>query len=190
MNSQNTRTMRRQVSFSPMQKANLVLQCLNKAKMWRCPIHWHPDDWQEELSAVAWAAFWEGISSGIRSEAELQKFIMASLMRRYRDEWNYGVRWAVPLLMDDWDDEEGEGWDTEHEYAVANRHNFEKEPVWRRIAVREALMCLSKDERLLIERRFWDGATETEIATELGISQPAVHKKLRRTLKRLKMLLG
>jgi len=52
------------------------------------------------------------------------------------------------------------------------------------------LMCLSKDERLLIERRFWDGATETEIATELGISQPAVHKKLRRTLKRLKMLLG
>ncbi|MCX7642301.1 MAG: sigma-70 family RNA polymerase sigma factor [Armatimonadetes bacterium] len=170
-----------------MQKINLIVQCLNRAKMWRCPVHWHPRDWQEELLAVARAALWEGISKGIRSEHELRRFIMASLMRRYRDEWNYGIRWAIPLLTEDWDDEERETIDGES--VTANQHNCEKESIWLKMLIREALTHLNEDERYLIERQFWDGATETELAKELGISQPAVHKKLKRTLKRLRTLL-
>ncbi|MCS7187132.1 MAG: sigma-70 family RNA polymerase sigma factor [Armatimonadota bacterium] len=156
--------------------------------MWRRPVHWQPDDWQEELLAVARAALWEGISKGIRSETELQRFIMASLMRRYRDEWNYGIRWAIPLLTEDGDDEgrEAEGGS---EQIAANSYDRQKESIWLKMVVREALMRLDEDERYLIERQFWDGATETELARELGISQPAVHKRLKRTLKRLRTLL-
>lgn len=172
-----------------MQKANLVIQCLNKAKLWRCPVHWQPEDWQEELFAVAQAALWEGISKGIRSDAELQRFIMASLMRRYRDEWNYGIRWAVPLLTEDMNDEEGKASEVEHEHMSVDQHDQEKETIWLKMVIREALMRLREDERYLVKRQFWDGATETELARELGISQPAVHKKLKRTLKRLRAIL-
>ena len=169
-----------------MQKVNLVIQCLNRAKLWRCPVHWQPDDWQEELLAIAWAAFWEGISNGIKSDAELQRFIMASLMRRYRDEWNYGIRW-VTSLSENRESEEQE--DVEHSFAEAEQYENEKESTWLKMIVWDALMRLPEDERYLIERQFWDGATETELARELGISQPAVHKRLKRTLKRLRTLL-
>lgn len=172
-----------------MQKANLLIQCLNRAKLWRCPVHWQPDDWQEELLAVAQAALWEGISKGIRSDTELQRFIMASLMRRYRDEWNYGIRWVAPLFTDGSDDEEQEEPEAKHEHITASQYDHEKEAAWLKMVIREALMRLKEDERYLIERQFWDGATETELARELGISQPAVHKKLKRTLKRLRMML-
>lgn len=181
--------MRHPSYFTAMQKANLVIRCLNRAKSWRCPVHWQPDDWQEELLAVARAALWEGISMGIRSDAELQRFIMASLMRRYRDEWNYGIRWAVRLLSEDFGDEEWEASEARNERIAANKYEREREEFWLKMVVREALMCLKEDERYLIERQFWDGATETELARELGISQPAVHKKLKRTLKRLRMML-
>lgn len=171
-----------------MQGINLIAQCLNRAKMWRCPVHWQPDDWQEELLAVARAALWEGISKGIRSEAELRRFIMASLMRRYRDEWNYGIRWVGLLPPEDWDGGEQEERDIENK-MVSNQYDYEKESIWFKMVIREALMHLTENERYLIERQFWDGATETELARELGISQPAVHKRLKRTLKRLRMLL-
>lgn len=170
-----------------MQKINLVIQCFNRAKLWRCPAHWQPNDWQEELLAIAWAAFWEGMSSGIKSETELQRFIMASLMRRYRDEWNYGIRWAISL-SEDQDGEEQEE-DTEHSFVAAKQYEHEKESTWLKMVIRDALMRLPEDERYLIERQFWDGATETELARELGISQPAVHKRLKRTLKRLRTML-
>ncbi len=170
-----------------MQKVNLVIQCLNRAKLWRCPVHWQPNDWQEELLAIAWAAFWEGISSGIKSDAELQRFIMASLMRRYRDEWSYGIRWAISLSEDRDGEEQGE--DTEHSFLEAEQYERERESTWLKTIIRDALMRLPEEERYLIERQFWDGVTEAELAKELGISQPAVHKRLKRTLKRLRTLL-
>lgn len=172
-----------------MQKINLIAQCLNRAKLWRCPVHWQPDDWQEELLAVAQAALWEGISKGIRSEAELQRFVMASLMRRYRDEWNYGIRWASPLTPEDWDNEEQEEEDMKYRHVTATQYDREKDSIWLKMVIRDALMRLPEDERYLIKRQFWDGATEMELARELGISQPAIHKRLKRTLKRLRTLL-
>lgn len=172
-----------------MQKLNLLTQCLNRAKRWRCPVHWQPDDWREELLAVAWAALWEGVSNGIKSDAELRRFIMASLMRRYRDEWNYGVRWTIPPLPDDWDGEEQEAWSMEQGDMATDQDDDEEEANWLGMVVRQALARLTDDERYLIERRFWDGATEKELAREFGISQPAIHKRFKQIFERLRTML-
>jgi DNA-directed RNA polymerase specialized sigma24 family protein len=48
---------------------------------------------------------------------------------------------------------------------------------------------LPDSDRQLIERLFWQGFTETEIAGGLGISQQAVSKRKRRILTALRRIL-
>ena len=64
-----------------------------------------------------------------------------------------------------------------------------EDTTWVALIIRRALERLSEEERYLLERKFWDMATEREIAKELGISQPAVHKRLKRALERVRTLL-
>jgi RNA polymerase sporulation-specific sigma factor len=66
----------------------------------------------------------------------------------------------------------------------------EEEINFLRIVIRQALAQLPEEDRYLIERKFWDGATEREIARELGIKQPSVHKRIKRILAKLKEILG
>jgi len=175
-----------------MQKLDILKQSLEQARKWRCPPHWQPDDWREELLAVAWAALWEGLNCGIRSEKRLRNFVVAALMKRYRDEWNFGVRWVQANSLQGDDGVEGEnGWDLWDWAGVeAEGVEDEQEVNWLAMVVRQALSGLTEEERYLIQRKFWDGATEREIAKELGISQPAVHKRLQQALKRLREILG
>ncbi|MCX7642590.1 MAG: sigma-70 family RNA polymerase sigma factor [Armatimonadetes bacterium] len=173
-----------------MQKLDILKQSLEQARRWRCPPHWQLDDWREELLAVALAALWEGLNSGICSEQKLRQFVTAALMKRYRDEWNYGVRWIqAPSQQDSEDNSEGEnGWDLWDWVGSETKHN-EEEVNWLAIVIRKALSNLPEEERYLIERKFWDGATEREIARELGISQPALNKRLKQIYKRLRAML-
>lgn len=57
-------------------------------------------------------------------------------------------------------------------------------------ALRSALLQLSEDERQLIHALFFEGLTEREYAKIIGISQPAVHKRLIKVLSQLKKHLG
>ena len=52
-----------------------------------------------------------------------------------------------------------------------------------------ALCLLSEVERDLIDALFFRGQTERDMAAQLGISQPAVHKQKRKILQKLKSLL-
>ncbi|MFA0730574.1 MAG: hypothetical protein LKKZDAJK_000838 [Candidatus Fervidibacter sp.] len=173
-----------------MQMIDLLTQCLNRAKRWRTPPNWAPDDWQEELLAVAWAALWEALSQGIREEAPLRRFIMAALMRRYREEWNFGTRWVVLTSNED-NGEMDEDSDTDYldKFGEWDANTVNEDTTWVALIIRRALERLSEEERYLLERKFWDMATEREIAKELGISQPAVHKRLKRALERVRTLL-
>ncbi len=176
-----------------MQKVDILKKALEQARQWRCPPHWHSDDWREELLAVAWAALWEGVNNGIRSDAELHRFVVAALMRRYREEWNYGTRWVqTPPQQQEGENGEGEtGWDLwDWVSSEAEEEDDRQEIDWSAMVIRQALAQLSEEERYLIERRFWDGATERELAKELGISQPAVHKRLKQIVERLKVMLA
>ena len=52
-----------------------------------------------------------------------------------------------------------------------------------------ALSLLTPEERALIQALFFDERKESELAVELGISQPAVYKRKMKILKKLKILL-
>ena len=52
-----------------------------------------------------------------------------------------------------------------------------------------ALSLLTPEERALTQALFFDERKESELAMELGISQPAVYKRKTKILKKLKLLL-
>ncbi len=52
-----------------------------------------------------------------------------------------------------------------------------KDVVWiEQIALRDALRRLNERERLILQMRFYDGKTQTEVADEIGISQAQVSR--------------
>ncbi len=174
-----------------LEKLEIVKRCLEQTRRWRCPPHWQPDDWREELLAIAWAALWEGVQDGIRSETQLHRFVMAALMRRYRSEWNYGIRWVQPTDLEEENGDRESGWDL-WDWIVSETEDFDEQQEinWTAMVIRQALAQLPKEDRYIIERRFWDGATERELAEELGISQPAIHKRLKQIIEQLRAMLA
>lgn len=52
-----------------------------------------------------------------------------------------------------------------------------------------ALAMLTPEEQVLIQALFFEEHTESELATELGVSQPAVYKRKMKILKKLKSFL-
>ena len=53
----------------------------------------------------------------------------------------------------------------------------------------KALSELTEDERFLINELFFNDKSEREIACEIGVSQPAIHKRRNRILVKLKKLM-
>ena len=51
--------------------------------------------------------------------------------------------------------------------------------------LREALQTLGEEERQLLEYLYYDGLSEREVATILGISQPAVTKRKHKIIQKL-----
>jgi RNA polymerase sigma factor (sigma-70 family) len=61
---------------------------------------------------------------------------------------------------------------------------------WWRVEVRDVLSRLPPTEHYLLERLFIDGATESEIADELNISQPTVSRWKQKVLQKLRQMLS
>lgn len=72
-----------------------------------------------------------------------------------------------------------------HEESVENTvlHKLEVD------RLHTALATLTREERALIQALFFEERSESELATELGISQPAVYKRKVKILKKLKFFL-
>ena len=65
--------------------------------------------------------------------------------------------------------------------------NENSDEVWLEdIALRDALTKLSERERMIIDKRFFSGKTQMEIADEIGISQAQVSRLEKSALKRIK----
>ena len=62
----------------------------------------------------------------------------------------------------------------------------EQETVINRLVVGELLSALSDDERMIIQKRYFDNKTQTEIADEIGISQGQVSRMEKRILMKLR----
>lgn len=54
----------------------------------------------------------------------------------------------------------------------------------------QALSLLTEQERYIITALYLDGRSERDVARELGVSQPAIHKRQARILHKLKNLLN
>lgn len=68
----------------------------------------------------------------------------------------------------------------------SDRHESVEDMVLRKISVERlhtALSTLSEKERELIETLFFEEKTERDVASAMGISQPAVHKQKNKILK-------
>jgi len=58
------------------------------------------------------------------------------------------------------------------------------------LALAEALAMLADDEREIIHALFFESMSEREVARKFGVSQPAIHKRCAKILKKLKFFLS
>ncbi len=160
--------------------------CWQRAKKWKAPPHWGWAQWQEELLAYTHAAALAAYaaydpSQDVPLEAFLFVRVMGALRHYWRKEWQEARHRVSPLPKDE---EESDPW----EFALLTLQQEERE--WQHAFVRWAVSQLGARERWVIERLFWDGWTEAEIARALSISQQMVSKIRKRALQRLKELLA
>jgi len=173
-----------------VQKA--VQVALHQARQWRCPIHWDGKEWQKELDAIAQAAAFEACfyfdeQRGITLEIFVFWQVLTALRDFHRREWAYFAFHCGHLTKASDEGEVGEGNESAEVCEEVATEGLEQE--WRRYLIFWALERLSERERQVLERLYWDGYTEAEVAKELGISQQAVSKIKRKAIQKLRELL-
>jgi RNA polymerase sigma factor (sigma-70 family) len=173
-----------------VQKA--VQVALHQARQWRCPIHWDGKEWQKELDAIAQAAAFEACfyfdeQRGITLEIFVFWQVLTALRDFHRREWAYFAFHCGHLTKASDEGEVGEGNESAEVCEEVATEGLERE--WRRYLIFWALERLSERERQVLERLYWDGYTEAEVAKELGISQQAVSKIKRKAIQKLRELL-
>lgn len=80
----------------------------------------------------------------------------------------------------------------DQEMQFAGESESVEETVLRRLQyaqLHKAISLLSDDERELVDRLFFQGQTEREVAAEIGIYRNAIHKRKNRILEKLKNFL-
>lgn len=151
-----------------------------RVRSWRTPPNWSFSDWCDEVLAVAISSAWQAMqdfdsSRGVPLAEFVSSRIKARALTRYRQEW----RFALGIVLSDAEIIERliDADPTTH----SPRSAFE--------SLDRALEQLASRERWLLNQIFWQHRTETDIAAELQISQPAVNKRKRVALLHLRALL-
>ncbi len=149
--------------------------CVARTHGWRVPPRWAVSDWWEEIDAESIAAACHAIRifdphRGPTLNSFVYHQILASALTRYRQEWTYAIRYGVSSGEDPSVD------------GIEDRFSIEQEEE----QLKQSLTCLPEPDRNLLERLFWEGHTETEIASGLGISQQAVSKRKQKILSELR----
>jgi RNA polymerase sigma factor (sigma-70 family) len=165
----------------------IIRRCLLRIRLWPIPRNWSFQDWRDEAEGVATVAAWQAVSDYKPPAATLIGYyvyqrILSSVRTRYRQEYLYGLRFAISLA------EQNTDWDEQ----PTQRPRRYVEPAIEPVSypdLTEALAKLSKDQRNVIEQLFWFGRTEAEVATSLGTTQVAVHKRKKGVLRILHDLL-
>jgi RNA polymerase sigma factor (sigma-70 family) len=140
--------------------------CLRRIRRWRLPPHWSERDWAEECRAEAAAAAVQAARDfdpgrGVPWDAFVRSRIMAGALTRFRREWSFAIHRVSEAEMQECSADPGDPRAAEAIYGV----------------LQGALGQLPPGDRRLIEALYWGGATESEVARSLGISQQAVSKK-------------
>jgi RNA polymerase sigma factor (sigma-70 family) len=149
--------------------------CRRRTRSWPIPPRWTANDWREELDAEGIAAACKAIrkydpARGTTISSFVYHQMLSGALSRYRQEWTYAMRCSTAILSQDSIPQANgaANLDDESEYLL---HSIGR---------------LVDDDRFLLERLYWDGCTEAEVAGLLGISQQAVSKRKRRILLELR----
>jgi DNA-directed RNA polymerase specialized sigma24 family protein len=145
--------------------------CVRRTHAWRAPPRWSPRDWWEEIDAEGIAAACDAVrlfdpSRGPSLGCFVYHQILAAALARYRQEWNYALRYRLSSAGP----------------ALASRSDDDVATDLEEGRLRRLMTGLAQADRRLIERLFWEGSTEAEVAGCLGISQQAVNKRKRKIL--------
>jgi RNA polymerase sigma factor (sigma-70 family) len=156
--------------------------CVRRTHAWRVPPRWSTRDWWEEIDAESVASACHAMrifdpERGPSMASFIYHHILASALARYRQEWNYALRYGISPSSE----ERLVGIDD-----VENRFVADQEE----IRLKRLMTDLPETDRSLIESLFWDGRTETEVAGGLGISQQAVCKRKHKILNKLRNTLA
>ena len=148
---------------------------LRQIYRWRVPPNWSPRDWREEMEAEAVAAAWEAElefdpKHGVPLPAFIHQRVLAHALSRYRREWAYARRCKPRSVDCDGIDMTSNGFTS---FEVSE-------------SVRCFLDRLPKSQRWLIERLYWEGMTEVDVARRLFLSQQSVSLRKRQIIEHLR----
>jgi RNA polymerase sigma factor (sigma-70 family) len=151
-----------------------------RARSWRTPPNWSFSDWSDEVLAVAIWSAWQAKQEfdpahGVPLAEFVSSRIKARALTRYRQEWRFALS-NVPT-------------DAEIIKTLIDADPTTRSSRTAYESLDRALQQLRGPERWLLNQIFWQHRTETEIAGELRISQPAVSKRKRAALLHLRNLL-
>ncbi|HEX8367282.1 MAG TPA: hypothetical protein VF604_01825 [Pyrinomonadaceae bacterium] len=152
----------------------------NRIRFWRKPPNWSFSDWCDEFLAIAISSAWQAKqdfdpSRGVSLAEFVSSRIQARTLTRYRQEW----RFALGMVLSD----------TEIIEKLIDADPTTRSSQSAFECLDRALEYLSGAERWLIDQIFLQQRTETDIAAEMQISQPAVNKRKRAALLHLRALL-
>ena len=151
----------------------IVKACVRRVLHWPVPPNWTGSEWTKEVAAHGEAAAHEACCRYDSSRSpDLGLFVMSRVMgrllTRYRQEWNFARRVVQ--------------WNSESEEnpveTLATRPHTEAVYDMRE-AVTDAIKGLAEPDRWLVVQLFWNDRDQSEIARELGVSQPAISKRYR-----------
>ena len=92
-------TERHQVTEGGGQLTLVLERCFSRICCWRTPPNWSNREWIEEIKAHAIAASCRAIceydaTRGVPLEAFVYQRVIARVLTRHRQEWNYALRFA------------------------------------------------------------------------------------------------
>jgi DNA-directed RNA polymerase specialized sigma24 family protein len=165
----------------------LLKRCFKRICGWRVPPNWSAADWREEIKAHGLFAACEASrdfdsSRGVPLDAFVYKRVIARAYSRFRREWAYGLR-----CVSETDKVVSDGWHVSLTGGCRFQYrelSIDPDPAYHEL--RDAVESLSEPNHQLIERLFWEGQTETDIAEALGISHQAVSKRKRSVIQKLR----
>lgn len=115
-------------------------------------------------------------SRGAPASTFFQARIMGRILTRYRQEWSFAMRVARWIM-------EREQLSMSRDVASARSNYLRHEPEDRLI---DAVNQLGEIDRWLVVQIFWCNRHQTELARELGVSQPAISKRYRNVIRELR----
>ena len=161
-------------AIGPLSSA-ILHSCLRRIFRWRTPPNWSVSDWRNEMRAEAACVAWQAAydydpSRGVPFSAFAHQRVLTGTLSRYRQEWAYALHSAHEY------DPESSGSSLLDSVASSA---FDACPG-------HALACLSKSDLWLVEELFLRDRTESDIATQIGITQQAISKRKRAIVMQLR----